>query len=111
MARLPFWKFTHSSTRIKIASVLSKEPLLQVKVSNVTHQPYDRKDEIIKATCNAMLQTIKDIIKINPLYREQIEFYQLSAKTIDEGTFCVAARSCFFCCRMIHVFVYSSLVG
>jgi ATP-dependent Lon protease len=49
-----------------------KQPLLMVEVENVTHEPYKQTEEV-KALTQEVIKTIRDIITMNPLYRESLQ--------------------------------------
>ncbi|CAK9809588.1 Lon protease homolog, mitochondrial [Anthophora quadrimaculata] len=48
------------------------QPLLMVEVVNVTHEKF-RQTEEIKALTQELIKTIRDIISMNPLYRESLQ--------------------------------------
>ncbi|XP_031848707.1 lon protease homolog, mitochondrial isoform X2 [Nomia melanderi] len=50
----------------------STQPLLMVEVVNVTHEKF-RQTEEIKALTQELIKTIRDIISMNPLYRESLQ--------------------------------------
>lgn len=49
-----------------------KQPVLMVEVENVTHEPFQQTDEI-KALTQEVIKTIREIITMNPLYRESLQ--------------------------------------
>ncbi|XP_076249651.1 lon protease homolog, mitochondrial isoform X2 [Calliopsis andreniformis] len=50
----------------------SSQPLLMVEVTNITHEKF-RQTEEIKALTQELIKTIRDIISMNPLYRESLQ--------------------------------------
>ncbi|XP_024943805.1 lon protease homolog, mitochondrial isoform X3 [Cephus cinctus] len=54
------------------SSETSVQPLLMVEVVNVTHEKF-RQTEEIKALTQELIKTIRDIISMNPLYRESLQ--------------------------------------
>ncbi|KAG5178612.1 putative lon protease [Tribonema minus] len=65
-----------SRQRIKFSKVVSLGPPLQVEVeSSLVGDPYDASSDVIKAYCQEILATIRDLVKLNPLLRENITFF------------------------------------
>ncbi|XP_076748659.1 lon protease homolog, mitochondrial isoform X2 [Xylocopa sonorina] len=50
----------------------STQPLLMAEVVNITHEKF-RQTEEIKALTQELIKTIRDIISMNPLYRESLQ--------------------------------------
>ncbi|XP_043261740.1 lon protease homolog, mitochondrial isoform X1 [Colletes gigas] len=50
----------------------SSQPLLMVEVVNITHEKFKQTEEI-KALTQELIKTIRDIISMNPLYRESLQ--------------------------------------
>ncbi|XP_018312182.1 lon protease homolog, mitochondrial isoform X2 [Mycetomoellerius zeteki] len=50
----------------------SNQPILMVEVINVTHEKFKQTEEI-KALTQELIKTIRDIISMNPLYRESLQ--------------------------------------
>lgn len=50
----------------------SSSPILMVEVVNVTHEKFKQTEEI-KALTQELIKTIRDIISMNPLYREALQ--------------------------------------
>lgn len=50
----------------------SKQPVLMIEVENVKHEPYTQTEEV-KALTQEVIKTIRDIITMNPLYRESLQ--------------------------------------
>lgn len=49
-----------------------KQPVLMVEVENVQHEPVKQTEEV-KALTQEVIKTIRDIITMNPLYRESLQ--------------------------------------
>lgn len=49
-----------------------QQPVLMVEVENVTHEKF-RQTEEVKALTQEVIKTIRDIISMNPLYRESLQ--------------------------------------
>ncbi|XP_012223862.2 lon protease homolog, mitochondrial isoform X1 [Linepithema humile] len=50
----------------------NSQPILMVEVVNVTHEKFKQTEEI-KALTQELIKTIRDIISMNPLYRESLQ--------------------------------------
>lgn len=51
---------------------LDNQPILMVEVVNITHEKFSQTEEI-KALTQELIKTIRDIISMNPLYRESLQ--------------------------------------
>ncbi|KAH9520224.1 Lon protease mitochondrial [Bulinus truncatus] len=61
--------------------------VLLVKTENVTHEPFESNDEI-KALTSEVVKTIRDIIAMNPLYRENLaQIIQAGQRVIDNPVY------------------------
>lgn len=49
-----------------------QQPVLMVEVENITHEKF-RQTEEVKAVTQEVIKTIRDIISMNPLYRESLQ--------------------------------------
>lgn len=56
----------------KIDAKLPKEGLLMAEVENVVHNKF-RQTEEVKALTQEVIKTIRDIISLNPLYRDSLQ--------------------------------------
>ncbi|XP_021941015.1 lon protease homolog, mitochondrial-like isoform X2 [Zootermopsis nevadensis] len=52
--------------------ITKPQPVLMVEVENVTHEKF-RQTEEVKALTQEIIKTIRDIISLNPLYRESLQ--------------------------------------
>ncbi len=46
---------------------------LKVAVQHLKDEPYDSDDDVLKATVMEIVQTMKELVAQNPLYREQMQ--------------------------------------
>ncbi|KFK37994.1 hypothetical protein AALP_AA3G056300 [Arabis alpina] len=60
--------------RLRITEMVSEEPLT-VKVDHLKDKPYDKDDDVIKATYFEVISTLKDVLKTTSLWREQVQTY------------------------------------
>jgi Lon-like ATP-dependent protease len=69
-------------------SVVNKEPfILMATTENYEHEPYVTNDEI-KALTQEIIKTIRDIINLNPLYRESLQqMLQLGQRVVDNPVY------------------------
>ncbi|KAK9694498.1 ATP-dependent protease La (LON) substrate-binding domain [Popillia japonica] len=63
-------KVKTESTEVKAKD--KKEPLMMVEVENVVHNKF-RQTEEVKALTQEVIKTIRDIISLNPLYRDSLQ--------------------------------------
>ncbi|GIY51638.1 lon protease homolog, mitochondrial [Caerostris darwini] len=62
-------------------------PVLMVEVENVPHEPYESTEEI-KALTQEIVKTIRDIISLNPLYRESVQqMIQAGQRIVDNPVY------------------------
>ncbi|CAG2113277.1 unnamed protein product [Medioppia subpectinata] len=67
--------------------IVGKEPVLMVEVENLKDEPVVMNEEI-KALTQEIVKTIRDIISMNPLYRESIlQMIQTGQRVIDNPNF------------------------
>lgn len=59
-------------------SFLKKFNVSLVNVENVPDEPYDKKDETVRALISSIVDTIKEIATMNPLFRDQISAFSTS---------------------------------
>ncbi|EEH18221.1 ATP-dependent protease La [Paracoccidioides brasiliensis Pb03] len=59
-------------------SFLHKYPVSIVDVENLTEEPYDKKNTMIRAVTNEIVNVFKDIANLNPLFRDQISTFSMS---------------------------------
>ncbi|GFR58094.1 LON protease homolog, mitochondrial [Elysia marginata] len=65
----------------------SSEHVLMVKTENITHEHFENNDEI-KALTSEVVKTIRDIIAMNPLYRENLaQIIQAGQRVIDNPVY------------------------
>lgn len=56
-------------------SFLKKYPVSLVNVENLTEEPYDKKNGIIRAVTSEIVNVCKEIATLNPLFRDQISAF------------------------------------
>lgn len=59
----------HLEPSFQQENIVNKKPILMVKVENVLHEPFKLTEEV-KALAAEVIKTIRDIISLNPLYKE-----------------------------------------
>ncbi|KAF7997487.1 hypothetical protein HCN44_006058 [Aphidius gifuensis] len=65
-------KSQEQQTVVQGDTASSSQPLLMVEVVNVTHDKFNQNEEI-KALTQEVIKTIRDIISMNPLYRDSLQ--------------------------------------
>lgn len=60
--------------RLRKTGVVSDSPL-EVKVQHLRDDFYDPNDDVLKATTNETVSTLKELLKINPLHAEQLKYF------------------------------------
>ncbi|XP_022743473.1 lon protease homolog 1, mitochondrial-like [Durio zibethinus] len=60
--------------RLRITEMVSEDPLT-VKVDHLKEKPYDKDDDVIKATSFEVISTLRDVLKINSLWRDHVQAY------------------------------------
>ncbi|GBL95773.1 Lon protease, mitochondrial [Araneus ventricosus] len=69
------------------AELNASNPVLMVEVENVTHDPYESTEEI-KALTQEIVKTIREIISLNPLYRESVQqMIQAGQRVVDNPVY------------------------
>uniref|UniRef100_J3LN24 Lon protease homolog, mitochondrial n=1 Tax=Oryza brachyantha TaxID=4533 RepID=J3LN24_ORYBR len=66
--------FLLGHSRLLITEMVEEDPLT-VKVEHLKEKPYDKDDIVIKATSFEVLSTLKDVLKINPLWKDHAQIY------------------------------------
>ncbi|KAJ5702928.1 hypothetical protein N7488_010476 [Penicillium malachiteum] len=56
-------------------SFLKKYPVSLVNVENLTEEPYDKKNAVIRAVTSEIVNVCKEIATLNPLFRDQISAF------------------------------------
>eukprot|EP00795_Rhopilema_esculentum_P005945 gene5945-11297_t len=63
-----------------------KKPILMAKIENVYHEPFQMTQEV-KATAAEVIKTIRDIIALNPLYKESLaQLIEAGKRVVDNPT-------------------------
>ncbi|KAF7817969.1 lon protease-like protein 1, mitochondrial [Senna tora] len=60
--------------RLRITEMVSEDPLT-VKVDHLKDKPYDKDDDIIKATSFEVISTLRDVLKTSSLWRDHFQTY------------------------------------
>ncbi|XP_019092470.1 PREDICTED: lon protease homolog 4, chloroplastic/mitochondrial-like [Camelina sativa] len=60
--------------RLKITEMVSEDPLT-VKVDHVKDEPYDKDNDLIKATYFEVMSTLRDVLRTTSLWRDQVRTY------------------------------------
>jgi len=59
-------------------SFLRDHQVSLVNVENIPEQPWDKKNNVIKAVTNEIVNVFKDVANLNPLFRDQISTFSVS---------------------------------
>mmetsp|Transcript_16848 Transcript_16848/g.27817 ORF Transcript_16848/g.27817 Transcript_16848/m.27817 type:complete len:760 (-) Transcript_16848:324-2603(-) len=68
--------------RIKIEELLSVDPVCNVKITHHPDKQYKTSSDTVKAYCNELLSTLKELLQYNPVFKEQL---QLLVANVDLG--------------------------
>ncbi|PIA45990.1 hypothetical protein AQUCO_01600331v1 [Aquilegia coerulea] len=60
--------------RLRITEMVSEDPLT-VKVDHLKDQPYDKDDDVLKATSFEVISTLRDVLKTSSLWRDHVQTY------------------------------------
>ncbi|KAK2639373.1 hypothetical protein Ddye_027168 [Dipteronia dyeriana] len=60
--------------RLRITEMVSEDPLT-VKVDHLKDNPYDKDDDVIKATSFEVITTLRDVLKTSSLWRDHVQTY------------------------------------
>ena len=60
--------------RLKKVGIMGEDPL-RFLVQNLKDDEYDREDDVVKATSMEVISTIKDLLRLNPLHKEQMQYF------------------------------------
>ncbi|XAR52688.1 Endopeptidase La [Bertholletia excelsa] len=60
--------------RLRITELVSEDPLT-VKVDHLKDKPYDKDDDVIKATSFEVISTVRDVLKTSSLWRDHVQTY------------------------------------
>ena len=66
---------------------LRKYPVSRVNVENLTEEPHEKKDPVIRATTSEIVNVFKEVASLNPLFKDQISDFSMSqsaGNVIDE---------------------------
>ncbi|XP_073045454.1 lon protease homolog, mitochondrial [Primulina eburnea] len=60
--------------RLRITEMVSDDPLT-VKIDHLKEKPYDKDDDILKATSFEVISTLRDVLKTSSLWRDHVQTY------------------------------------
>ncbi|KAJ0013471.1 hypothetical protein Pint_19610 [Pistacia integerrima] len=60
--------------RLRMTELVSEDPLT-VKVDHIKDKPYDKDDDVIKATSFEVISTLRDVLKTSSLWRDHVQTY------------------------------------
>ncbi|KAL1294002.1 hypothetical protein HN51_054680 [Arachis hypogaea] len=60
--------------RLRITEMVSEDPLT-VKVDHLKDKPYNKDDDLIKATSFEVISTLRDVLKTSSLWRDHVQTY------------------------------------
>ncbi|GAB4855648.1 hypothetical protein Ancab_024270 [Ancistrocladus abbreviatus] len=60
--------------RLRITEMVNEDPLT-VKVDHLKDKPYDKDDDVIKATSFEVISTLRDVLKTSSLWRDHVQTY------------------------------------
>merc|ERR1712159_28231 len=63
--------------RVNLKEVISAntDPMMRVSADAPLEKPLDSKSDLVKAYTNEIMSTIKEILKLNPLFKEQLQVF------------------------------------
>lgn len=64
-----------SQRRIVIDGVHDTGPPLRVNISTLENQAFDPKNQLIRAYSNEIVATLREIVKLNPLFKEHMQYF------------------------------------
>ncbi|KAL7174208.1 hypothetical protein ACSBR2_033462 [Camellia fascicularis] len=76
--------------RLRIIEVVSEDPLT-VKVDHLKDKPYNKDDDVIKATSFEVISTLRDVLKMSSLWRDHVRTYTQTRDAIS-GTYLASQR-------------------
>ncbi|KAB2018648.1 hypothetical protein ES319_D08G244100v1 [Gossypium barbadense] len=60
--------------RLRITEMVSEDPLT-VKVDHLKEKPYNKDDDVVKATSFEVISTLRDVLKTSSLWRDHVQTY------------------------------------
>ncbi|DBA05048.1 TPA: hypothetical protein N0F65_000736 [Lagenidium giganteum] len=64
-----------SQRRVVIDGVHDDGPPLRVKINPLDNPEFDRKSKLIRAYSNEIVATLREIVKMNPLFKEHMQYF------------------------------------
>uniref|UniRef100_A0A7N0TFC2 Lon N-terminal domain-containing protein n=1 Tax=Kalanchoe fedtschenkoi TaxID=63787 RepID=A0A7N0TFC2_KALFE len=74
--------------RLRITEMVCEDPL-KVKVDHLKDMPYDKDDDVIKATSFEVISTLRDVLKTSSLWRDHVQTYTQVRFPNKNNFFCV----------------------
>ncbi|OMO86271.1 hypothetical protein CCACVL1_09668 [Corchorus capsularis] len=66
--------FLTGHRRLRITEMVSESPLT-VKVDHIKEKPFNKDDDVIKATAFEVISTLRDVLKTSSLWRDHVQTY------------------------------------
>eukprot|EP00252_Welwitschia_mirabilis_P014034 TRINITY_DN31058_c0_g1_i1.p1 TRINITY_DN31058_c0_g1~~TRINITY_DN31058_c0_g1_i1.p1 ORF type:complete len:1021 (-),score=243.25 TRINITY_DN31058_c0_g1_i1:285-3347(-) len=60
--------------RLRMTEMVSEDPLV-VRVDHLKDKPYDKDDDVVKATAFEVISTLRDVLKMSTLWRDHVVTY------------------------------------
>ncbi|KAG6613966.1 ATP-dependent protease La [Phytophthora cinnamomi] len=64
-----------SQRRIAIDDIRDEGPPIRVNISNLDNPPFDPKSKLIRAYSNEIVATLREIVKMNPLFKDHMQYF------------------------------------
>ncbi|KAF4043301.1 Lon protease (S16) C-terminal proteolytic domain [Phytophthora infestans] len=64
-----------SQRRIAIDDIRDEGPPLRVNISNLDNPTFDPKSKLIRAYSNEIVATLREIVKMNPLFKDHMQYF------------------------------------
>ncbi|ETN16837.1 ATP-dependent protease La [Phytophthora nicotianae P10297] len=64
-----------SQRRIAIDDIRDEGPPLRVNISNLDNPSFDPKSKLIRAYSNEIVATLREIVKMNPLFKDHMQYF------------------------------------
>ena len=62
--------------RIGIENTLDPGPPMSVLVDHLEHGAFDANDRTIKAYSNEIINVLRDVVQLNPLFKEHMQYFR-----------------------------------
>merc|ERR1719158_643248 len=61
--------------RVQLQNMLELGPPLRVQATHLHEKTFDANDDNIKAYCNEIINVLRDVVKLNPLFKEHMQYF------------------------------------